>query len=299
MEIGVLISSVLFGVLTMQVYVYYKTFPEDEAYIKYLVGFIWLLEFAHSICISVDFYLASIVNYGNPLYLGVISSTLGIALLIALFTAWLVQGFFAQRIRIVSGKGWLAGFCWVLSSVVFAFSVAVATTTFTTPVISDFIPRWWWLVVTLVVLLGLTDVIISAILCWYLAKGRRSAHLRTAAILDKLMLWSIETCLLISVSTITVAITLITMKHNYIWMAILMLIDKLYSNSLLASLNARARLRGGTGHIDLESRSPASRSGQTDSRTNRVGDTIRIDMTKVVDIREDRVDSVDKIREYN
>ncbi|KAJ3805504.1 hypothetical protein F5876DRAFT_69740 [Lentinula aff. lateritia] len=50
-EIDVLISAILFGIFTMQVYIYHRKFSKDPGWIKYgLVDGMWLLELAHTIC---------------------------------------------------------------------------------------------------------------------------------------------------------------------------------------------------------------------------------------------------------
>jgi hypothetical protein len=49
LEIGVMISCVLFGVVTLQVYDYYKEFPEDRLFLKcFVCGLFSSLVITHS-----------------------------------------------------------------------------------------------------------------------------------------------------------------------------------------------------------------------------------------------------------
>ncbi|KAJ6540208.1 hypothetical protein DFH09DRAFT_1323225 [Mycena vulgaris] len=70
-EVGVLISYVLFGVTTTQAYIYYGRFPEDSWRLKLLarlatVAFVWFCELAHAICIGHSIYVITVSDYGHP-----------------------------------------------------------------------------------------------------------------------------------------------------------------------------------------------------------------------------------------
>lgn len=57
--------------------------------------------------------------------------------------------------------------------------------------------------------------------------------------IDRLILWAIQTGLLTSIATVTMLILFI-MVANLAWLAVFLIIPQLFSNSLMASLNARA-----------------------------------------------------------
>ncbi|KAJ3760618.1 hypothetical protein EV360DRAFT_68529 [Lentinula raphanica] len=65
-EIGILIAGVLFGLITAQVYIHHKTFPEESKWIKYgLVTTIWLLDMGHTICAFHVIYFYTVIHYGD------------------------------------------------------------------------------------------------------------------------------------------------------------------------------------------------------------------------------------------
>jgi len=297
LEIGTLISSVLFGVLTMQVYVYYKNFPEDKPSLKFLVAIVWLLELGHTICTCMELYQGTITYYGNPLrYLLNAPTSLIVGFLLAIFTACLVQVFFAQRIRVVSGKFWLAGICWVLSFAALVLTIIAAVIALRVPETFELNQKWWPLFVTVLAMLAGIDVSITAILCWYLANKRKSAYLGTTTIVDHLIRWSIETCFLVSLSSVAGCISLVTMKDNLVWVGILIPIAKMYSNSLLASLNGRAGLRGADGRKDdMELTSSSRRHGTLNSQPSRSGvEPVRVEMSTVLNVHSDPFNSYEK-----
>ncbi|KAJ3858918.1 hypothetical protein EV359DRAFT_68610 [Lentinula novae-zelandiae] len=66
-EIGALLSGVLFGIFTMQVYIYHKNFPNDQGWIKFgLVDSMWFFELAHTICEFYGLYYVTVFHYGDP-----------------------------------------------------------------------------------------------------------------------------------------------------------------------------------------------------------------------------------------
>ncbi|KAG6911428.1 hypothetical protein DXG01_016525 [Tephrocybe rancida] len=64
-EIGVMISIFLFGLLTVQTFTYYKKFPNDAWYLRTFVGVIWVLELAHTMLTAHSLYWLSVLKYGQ------------------------------------------------------------------------------------------------------------------------------------------------------------------------------------------------------------------------------------------
>jgi len=98
---------------------------------------------------------------------------------------------------------------------------------------------------TVIVWLGAglaADCSISAILCVFLF-GRRTGFEKTDGMVNKVILYTMNTCLLTTAVALTNVITFFLMRSNFIHVAFNMLLCKLFSNSLLASLNRRSTLR--------------------------------------------------------
>ncbi|KAJ7222165.1 hypothetical protein GGX14DRAFT_428160, partial [Mycena pura] len=114
-QIGVLVSYGLFGVVTTQTYTYFTRFPDDSVETKTLVGFLWLCEAVHALCIAATLYSYTITGYGDPKRLLHAPSTLFIAIFFSGIIDGSVQSFFALRIYLLSRKVYIPCICWVLS----------------------------------------------------------------------------------------------------------------------------------------------------------------------------------------
>ncbi|KAF8879701.1 hypothetical protein BD779DRAFT_1123271 [Infundibulicybe gibba] len=97
--------------------------------------------------------------------------------------------------------------------------------------------RFGWLITLELSIGAAADLIIAASLCYYLNRLRSPITMRrTAQIVDRLISWTIQMGLATSMASFAVVICFQVMKHNWgIWLAIYIVLTKLYSNSLLLS----------------------------------------------------------------
>ncbi|KAF7360799.1 hypothetical protein MVEN_00811900 [Mycena venus] len=89
---------------------------------------------------------------------------------------------------------------------------------------------------------AVTDVLIAISLCYYL-NHRRSGVKSTDTLVQKLIIYSINCGILCSLVAVLGLITFLTMPNNLINFAFNFVLGKVYSNSLLSTLNARSHLR--------------------------------------------------------
>jgi hypothetical protein len=89
---------------------------------------------------------------------------------------------------------------------------------------------------------GLCDVIIAITMVTFLFKARTSFH-DTNDVLNKLITLTVETGMITALATITEIILLVVYRHNNTHFIVCLMLGKLYSNTLLATLNTRAILR--------------------------------------------------------
>ncbi|KAF7362624.1 hypothetical protein MVEN_00611400 [Mycena venus] len=116
MQISVLISCVLFGVMTTQTYIYYSRFPGDSYKLKTFVAFIWVCEIAHVLCSGHTLYIYTILDYGHPERIsGVLPKSGAVTLLLQGVVELCVQGFFSFRIYTLSKKLYIPILSWGFS----------------------------------------------------------------------------------------------------------------------------------------------------------------------------------------
>ncbi|KAJ7029228.1 hypothetical protein C8F04DRAFT_1288750 [Mycena alexandri] len=259
-ELGVLASFILFGVTTTQVYIYYTRFPLDSYKVKFLVAFVWACEMAHAICIGDTLYTMTVSDYGHPerlllipqslatavIFSGIVGACGGLLLPVPLSPAHFapqVQVFFAYRIYAVSNSLYIPCLSWFLSFCRLLGSIMGCVYGFRTKTIPDYEVEWAWLLNSLWSVAAGNDLIIAGTLVYWLSRRRPEGDRRTVALVDKLVAWTMETGAVTSAAGLLTLICFVTMKTNYIWIAFFVVAARLYSNSLLASLNSRASLR--------------------------------------------------------
>ncbi|KAJ6460986.1 hypothetical protein C8R45DRAFT_1028880 [Mycena sanguinolenta] len=244
LEIGVLLSFMLYGVSLTQTYIYYNRFPDDPPKLKALVAVVCVFEGAHAICIAHGLYTYTIIDYGHPERLAyALPKSILVSAFLGVVISTVVQGFFAFRANTFTKKPYIY---LMVSVIIFCRLVAISAVSFMGMSMTLLVPfenRWGWLVIVGLGISAAVDVAVAAILVVSLRIQSRGVRKRTTALVDQLIAWTIETALISSVLSIGIFICFVTMKHNLIWLAMLMVSTRVFSNSLLASLNSRAMLR--------------------------------------------------------
>ncbi|KAJ7918943.1 hypothetical protein B0H13DRAFT_1990747 [Mycena leptocephala] len=265
LQIGVLISYVLFGVITTQTYIYYSRFPDDSRKLKVLVCCVCLVssvcEMANAFCVGHTVYVYTISHYTHPERLvGPLPASLDTTVLLSGVVAVCVQYFsfriyaFSKKLHVSTILIWIMAFLRLLGSII------IFLTALRMPSLPHFEMQWGWLLAAVWSVSTANDLIIAVTLVVLLRNQRTDVHRRTAALVEKLILWSIETGILTSAYSITTLACFLTMKEN--------------SNAgFTCSLNSRATLRAlneVTVSISLPSLTPARRRPRCPPTVSRV-----------------------------
>ncbi|KAK7034762.1 hypothetical protein VNI00_012169 [Paramarasmius palmivorus] len=173
LEVGALAAVFLFGVVTLQVYIYYHQFPEDSWYIKTLVAFVWILELGHSIALCHYLYTVSVTQYGKPLLLLIPPKSVDIAILIGGFLGPIEQGWFIRRLYVFSKNMFLTSISTLLSLTRFTGTCALAGIAFGMGPINEFIEDWRWLILLVLIVGAMTDLLLATTLWYYLMQWRQ------------------------------------------------------------------------------------------------------------------------------
>ncbi|KAF7348633.1 hypothetical protein MVEN_01381300 [Mycena venus] len=279
-QIGVLVSYVLFGVMTTQMYIYYTRFPDDSLKLKVLVAFVWqeisdlttsahlsasvnrVCELVHALCIGHTLYVWTISDYGHPERLITVTpKSFDMSLLSAGSMVACVQGFFAFRIYRFSRKIIIPIIILIMTFLRLVGTIVLFATAWKMRSMDGYIAQWRWLATCIWSVTAAIDLTITTTLVFLLHRERDNVHRRTAATVDKLILWTLETGFLTSMGEIIELACFIAMNNNFIWLALYAVAPRLFSNSLLASLNSRATLRSmneGNQMISLPNLAPAN-----------------------------------------
>ncbi|KAF8992835.1 hypothetical protein BDQ17DRAFT_187197 [Cyathus striatus] len=242
--VGALVTMTLYGITTLQTYIYYMSFPKDGILMKCLVAFIWILDTLHVIlmCHSLHYYL--ITEFGNLIAhtegTWSLVASIGINVIIAL----IVQSFFTQRIHTISPankKWWISGIIGFTVVVHFAFGMETVVLIFIKKKFSRLKEIRMVAALPFGVFVVLSDVFIALALC-ILLHSNRSDFEDTNSLINKLIVYAINRCLLTVAMTIVEVVVFVVVPNSFYSFAIDFVIGKLYANSLLAALNARKSL---------------------------------------------------------
>ncbi|KAG7086490.1 hypothetical protein E1B28_002439 [Marasmius oreades] len=287
LEIGIIVSIFLFGVTTAQTFLYYQLFPLDSKWMKRLVWAVWLIELGHSISALHALYFYTVLQFGNQA-VGTMKVPLSIALnlIISEVVFVLVQGYYITRIYRFSRTWYISGLCVILLVVRFVGTVVATVEATIMTSLDQYTTDWEWDLVGILSVGAFTDLAIPCVLVYYLAMKRSSAYDTTLAIVDKLILWTIETGLLTGLLAVLILIFFKTLPGRFAWMAVYMNLPKMFSNSFLANLNSRFKLRAMNEKVDVVDMSAdATLDRNTIHFPHRLGARVNItsQQTKTVD----------------
>ncbi|KAA1470133.1 hypothetical protein DENSPDRAFT_879477 [Dentipellis sp. KUC8613] len=245
---------------------------------------VWACDTVHQILITHAIYTYLVTNYFNPVFLNTLEWSIIVEVLFNSFTAIIVQTFFVMRIFTLSNKNYF----FVVPVMIMVIAQFVAYLVYVTKALQmdTFVPQLATLknlTLSINAITAATDVAIAAILC-SLLHGSRTGFRRSDTMINKLMLWTVNTGLLTSVDAALALATHAALPSTFVYICFFFLLGRLYSNSLLGTLNARKTIRPDTSQdesISLGigfSRSRATTGAVHPSGQN--GIAINVNMTK-------------------
>ncbi|KAJ7194488.1 hypothetical protein B0H12DRAFT_1198305 [Mycena haematopus] len=240
MVLGYMWSYMLYGVLLVQIYMYTEMFPNDRGGLKALVWILFFFESLFTVLMTIGAWNMFGDGWGDVGVLIQLNWTWGVLPLLSGVLSGMAQGFYIWRIWHLTKKLWLP------------IPITMA-------VLAQLGGLWWfgikwniglWHVAVLPPLSGgvtvwlagsaVCDVLITLALTGILYQRKKQTKFaETSGILNRLIRLSIETGALTSITaTVETILWLGWEDFNYHFTLFLML-GKLYSNVLMATLNCR------------------------------------------------------------
>ncbi|KAF8209092.1 hypothetical protein K438DRAFT_257668 [Mycena galopus ATCC 62051] len=241
LELGVLFAVFMFGILTVQLYIYFDRFPKDPVNFKVMVALVWMLDFGHTIAICHLLYIITVTQYGHPAALAILPKSLDASILLSGLIGPLEQGWFTFRLYKFTKTLPLPAICAILSLLRLGGSTALFVYSLEGRTIQEYATRMMWLIEAVVIVGAAVDAILALALCYYLSSWRTGGFQRTNKLVNQLMTWTVETGAITMAGALSLLLTFLTMKDNLVYIGFFCIMAKLFSNSLLFSLNARER----------------------------------------------------------
>ncbi|KAF9563462.1 hypothetical protein CPC08DRAFT_323859 [Agrocybe pediades] len=287
MMIGVIISAVLHGITLLQAFIYFNSYKKDAWYLKSLVATTVLFDAIHLAMITHGVYHYVVSSYHDPQALLRITWTV---LMEALFTgvnAGIVQTFYAFRVFRLSKHNY------VLSGGILFLIIATTGCGFAWVIITMQLETYKQLLqyspltITINALSTTSDVIIAASLCFLLHRAR-TGFKRTDTIINRLILFIINTGVLTTCCAVASLICLVASPHSLIYASFYFCIGRLYTNSFLATLNARKSFKSNVDDSHLMVSMPTSIRSPQGTANMMQNISIRIDKSTTQDDKQEK-----------
>ncbi|KAF7330756.1 hypothetical protein MVEN_02414300 [Mycena venus] len=245
--IGAFFTVFFFGITCMQTINYLKQYPNDILLIKCTVILLWILQLAYTACICQGAYTLSVTDFGQILDLLYTPWGLNLGVIVGSLIDHGVQAFFVARIYKATGALYLSIFLWIIVALLQAVSLKLAAEA----IISDSIPivgqTQRWLLTLLFFGDATLDIINACVLCFYLkVKSRSAFHQSTAVVLDRLVVYTLQTGLGTSMVALAAAISFKVAPQDYFWTMCFMSMPGSFLSALLANINNRKSLSQGS-----------------------------------------------------
>ncbi|KAI9060743.1 hypothetical protein FKP32DRAFT_1760050 [Trametes sanguinea] len=241
--LGTIFGSMLYGLVIYQTYKYYRLYPKDRIELKSLVCIIAVMETIHTALWILVCYEYFVVNFFNPLNLLRTHWYIQLTVPFSGFTPIVAQIFYACRLYYIGTEikyRLLVAITVVIMLSDFGWDIAGTILVFRAKTLAEFSHSSWIVSVSsghLVV----GDTIVAATLIWVLRQNRTGFR-RTDSVLDLLIMYTVNSGLLITISALFTFAFALRDPNNLIYAGISIVGVKLYSNSALAMLNSRRHL---------------------------------------------------------
>ncbi|PIL36499.1 hypothetical protein GSI_00188 [Ganoderma sinense ZZ0214-1] len=281
--IEVFVGGILYGITTLQTFIYFQKYPEDGRFLKYYYSEFFLLV-ARSVfrrmflilqtdrildtlhtAFCLDFvYSYLITNYGNAKYF--IHTDWSRSSSRSQYRRWCKDTISAESgsvrrcdppllphlldhspLLAVSNRNWFLA-CIIASLVVSRVAFGMGSTILTY-YLSGWVSFRQHKAATVTVSGGLAsvaavDVMVTTSITWYLRKKRSEVQESAKSKVDMIMLYAVNTGALTATASVITCILYAVRRDSLVFLRLVEVSGKLYANSFLGSLNARAHIRG-------------------------------------------------------
>jgi len=246
MLIGTFFAIFFQGMLSVQAYIYYESFPEDSKLLKSLVAVVWSLDLAHLFLICQAVYHYLIDSWGNDAALLLSTEPLDLHLVLVGAATILCQAFFLHRVWTFSKKNWmLTGILATACMTTVGLDIAMTIQTSRNKSVAVF-SSVGQEIVTMFSLGAGVDMVIAMLLVWYLIQGRTNFE-KTNFVLTRIIQYTVATGLVTSLLALGCVAAYVMKPDGFVFIAMHFSLGRMYTNALLATLNSRRNLRSALG----------------------------------------------------
>lgn len=242
-QVGAILSAAFFGCLVAQTYIYYRMFPKDPLKLKLIVAAVAALQLGHLFCLIATMWSMTVLAYAHPSILKTFPIGADILILLSSFTCSLVQLFYTHRLWVLSKATVLFIVAGALCVVAQTVAIILVFRAFRMSSLEAFGYEQHVIIIIASISRAAADIFTTIGIAGTLKKKSEELSGATAmtTITNRLIAWTLETCLAASIATCTIAILLLTLRNNLVWFGLYVINSNVIANSLLAWFNRRYR----------------------------------------------------------
>ncbi|TFK98158.1 hypothetical protein BDV98DRAFT_606972 [Pterulicium gracile] len=241
--LGTFISTALFGVTCLQTFMYYTSYPADKVGLKLMVGVLLVLETLHSIFNIHGCYHYFVINYFHPPALLLVVWSAIASVPVTVIIIFVVRTFYVHRLYIVSKKNWkLTIFMMVLVVAATGTGITYTVIGYQSHYLKDLVYAPLFYAKVAFTLAVTTDTLTAVLLTYYLHKGRTGRR-RSDTLINRLIILTVNNGTLTTVLNVVSLVFVFSQPAGLVHFATYMVVGNTYTNSMLATLNARNMLR--------------------------------------------------------
>ncbi|KAH7904698.1 hypothetical protein BJ138DRAFT_871911 [Hygrophoropsis aurantiaca] len=241
---GVCIAYILYGILCLQIFLYFIRCKSDSIALKMMVVAWWMLDTAHELLSTAGVWQSLVSNFGNVAFINAFHVPLPLSTIFLGLISASVQAFMVWRIWRFSGCNWIYPTILAPGIVIQPILCIVWTIRILDVRNLTSLGETENLVIAYDAIAAAVDIAILIILCALLATNRSGGFNRkTDAIITRLIILSINTGLWTSLFALMSVIMLKATPGTLIYCIWQIPLSPLYCNTAVGCLNAREFIR--------------------------------------------------------
>ncbi|KAI0338912.1 hypothetical protein BDW22DRAFT_1432128 [Trametopsis cervina] len=235
--IGVILNIMLYGIMITQMFLYFTVYKRDKKWMKIFVMILFLCDTLNSAFDVAFVYIPLVTKYGDVQALSYATWIFSTDPVMTSIIALMVQMFFAWRVKVLTNN-------WFIVSAIMVCSVAQWCGGLGTSIACGIVPefvhfqKFEVIVIIWLAFSATADTIITCALVWHLRK-HKTGFSSTDDVVNKIIRLTVQTGMITAVCAIIDLIAFVSSPSG-IHLVFNIPLAKLYTNSLMSSLNSRA-----------------------------------------------------------
>ncbi|KAJ6518798.1 hypothetical protein C8R45DRAFT_949252 [Mycena sanguinolenta] len=280
--LAIVVSTALYGAGILQFWMYIRKYNlKDPWVVKFLVVAVLICDTVQQgmLCHAVYTYLVTSIS--DPPILPSVVNTLMIELFFSCAISTLVQQFYCWRIYKISKSVFLAVAVSLVSWTSCVTLLIYAAKAVQLNLLSEVITLKKWSIAANS-LSAVTDITISVVLVIILHTVK-TGFKRSTDLVNRLMVFTFNTGLPTSICALVATICVAAFSETFLYIFFFLLLGRLYTNSILVTLNSREYIKSSSDHHSQEQYSLDSGRARGQQMPARDAITIRIDTNTMHD----------------